>query len=122
MQLQIQQAKAQGHNNGGGSAVAMKSSFPILSKFEEGKYGTDAFLEWFERFAQNQRWPKESWAVHLTPLLTGKGLQVYSNMPTREASEYDQLKTALLKRYEVNEEGLRTKFRESKSDTGETAS
>ena len=70
----------------------------------------DAFLERFERFAQSQKWPKESWAVCLSPLLTGKGLQVYTYMLTRESNEYDQLKTALLKCYELNEEGYSTQL------------
>ena len=42
----------------------------------------------------------------LSPPLAGKALQVYSNMSTKEANEYDQLKTVLLKRYELNKEGF----------------
>jgi len=94
---------------------------PKLPKFDEEKDDMDAFLERFERFAQCQDWPEESWSINLSPLLTGKGLQVYSSMPAREAMEYRSLKAALLKCYQLNEEGFRKKFRESKPDTGETA-
>jgi len=94
---------------------------PKLPKFDEEKDDMDAFLERFERFAQCQEWPEGSWSINLSPLLTGKGLQVYSSMPAKEAMEYRSLKAALLKRYQLNEEGFRKKFRESKPDTGETA-
>lgn len=44
-----------------------------------------------------------------TSLLTGKGLQVYTSMPPDQANNYDVLKKALLKRYQLTEEGFRAK-------------
>ena len=41
----------------------------------------DAYLERFGHFAPVQKWTKDEWAVRLSPLLTGKGLQVYTSMP-----------------------------------------
>ena len=41
-------------------------------------------------------------------------------MPPDQANNYDALKKAVLKRYQLTEEGLRTKFRESKPERGET--
>lgn len=93
---------------------------PKLPKFDENKDDMDAFLERFERFAESQLWPEAQWAVSLSPLLTGKGLQVYSSMPSTEASNYSNLKTALLKRYQLTEDGFRSKFRNSKPESGET--
>ena len=46
------------------------------------------------------------------PLLTAEGLQVYSSMPPGDANNYEMLKTALLQRYELTEDGFRRKFRE----------
>jgi hypothetical protein len=57
----------------------------------------DAFLERFERFALAQKWHKDIWAVGLSPFLTGKGLDVYTSMPAMQASDYDDLKKAVLK-------------------------
>ena len=81
----------------------------------------DTFIERFERFVESQGWNRDEWAVCLSPLLTGKGLQVFSSMPSDEALQYDVLKKALLKRYEMTEEGFRNKFRHTKPEQGETA-
>ena len=43
-------------------------------------------------------------------------------MSSHDALDYDKLKEALLKRYQLTEEGLRSKFRECKADYGETPS
>ena len=42
-------------------------------------------------------------------------------MPSDEALQYNVLKKALLKRYEMTEEGFRNKFRHTKPEQGETA-
>ena len=81
----------------------------------------DTFIEIFKRFAESQGWNRDEWAVCLSPLMTGKGLQVFSSMPSDEALQYDVLKKALLKRYEMTEEGFRNKFRHTKPEQGETA-
>ena len=93
---------------------------PKLPKFEEDKDDMDICLQRFERFAKMQKWKPEEWVVSLSPLLTGKGLEVYTSMPDTDLNNYDQLKLALLKRYQLTEEGFQKKFRESKSEKGET--
>ena len=98
----------------------VKGLRPKLPKFDEDKDDMDAFLERFERFAVNQSWPEEQWAVSLSPLLTGKGLQVYSSIPATEANDFKGLKTALLKRYQLTEDGFRNNFRTSIPESGET--
>ena len=72
---------------------------PKLPRFDEKHDDMDTFIERFERFAESQGWKRDEWAVCLSPLLTGKGLQVFSSMPSDEALNYDSLKRALLKRY-----------------------
>ena len=91
-----------------------------LPKFEEDKDDMDIYLQRFERFAKMQKWKPEEWVVSLSPLPTGKGLEVYTSMPDTDLDNYDQLKLALLKWYQLTEEGFRKKFRESKSEKGET--
>jgi hypothetical protein len=39
-------------------------------------------------------------------------------MPATQASDYDELKKALLKRYQLMEEGFRVRFSDSKPDRG----
>ena len=41
-------------------------------------------------------------------------------MPHTDVDDYNELKNALLKRYQLTEEGFRRKFREEKPDQGET--
>ena len=98
----------------------LKGLRPKLPKFDENKDDMDAFLEHFERFAEIQLWPEAQWAVSVSPLLTGKGLHVYSSVPSTEASNFGILKTALSKRYQLTEDGFRSKFRNSKPESGET--
>ena len=97
-----------------------KSLRPKLPKFEEAKDDMDAYIERFERFATTQKWDKSTWAVSLSSLLTGKGLDVYTAMPVEQASDYDALKKAVLKRYQLTEEGYRNKFRDCRQLQGET--
>jgi len=50
--------------------------------------------------------------------LTGKGLEVYTSMPPEEANDYNALKKAVLKPYQLTEEGFRQRFRESSQNMG----
>ncbi|KAK3746423.1 hypothetical protein QZH41_012761 [Actinostola sp. cb2023] len=93
---------------------------PKMPCFDEQKDDMDTFLERFERYARVQKWTEDSWAVSLSLLLTGKGLQVYTSIPQECAEDYPVLKAALLKRYELTEEGFRNKFRQCKPEKGET--
>ena len=38
----------------------------------------DAYLQRFECYAPTQQWSKDKWAIHLSALLKGKALEVYS--------------------------------------------
>ena len=64
-------------------------------------------------------WPKESWAINLSALLTGRALDVYTRLSADQAKDYEQLKKALLERYQLNAEGFRSKLRESVAEEGE---
>ena len=56
------------------------------------------------------------------PSLRGKALEVYSRLPVSEALNYRSLKQALLKRFQLTEEGFHSKFRTSKPDAAESPS
>ena len=53
-------------------------------------------------------------------LLQGKALDVYALMAKEDALNYDKLKVALLKRYEVTEEGFKCKYKKCRPENGET--
>ncbi|XP_071486349.1 uncharacterized protein [Diadema antillarum] len=82
-----------------------------LPMFNDKHDNMDSFLCRFERFAQSSGWDREEWSLPLSTLLTGKALEVYTRLPSEDANDYDKLKSALLHRYELTEEGFREKFR-----------
>ncbi|XP_078697349.1 uncharacterized protein LOC144925266 [Branchiostoma floridae x Branchiostoma belcheri] len=100
-----------------GQAVA---KVPRLPSFVDEKDDLHAYLLRFERFATSSQWAEDKWAAHLSALLTGRALEVYSRLPEDEARSYTAVKQALLKRYNLTEEGFRAKFRQNKAEKGES--
>ena len=93
---------------------------PKLPPFACGKDDLHSYLQRFERFAQSNNWNVENWAVSLSALLTGKALDVYSRLSDEDANNYELLKRALLKRYELTEDGYYKKFKNCKPEEGES--
>ena len=60
------------------------------------------------------------WAYRLAPQLTGRAQQAYAAMPAGEAGDYEALKVAILKRYDISEETYRHHFREATLKETET--
>ena len=58
-----------------------------------------------------QKWPKDVWATQVAGLLSGKALAVYAALTPEDAAVYDTVKGAILRRYEINEETYRQRFR-----------
>ena len=58
--------------------------------------------------------------MQLSPLLSGRALEVYSRSSQEDAMSYDRLKLALLKRYDFMEWGYRKRFREAKPEGQES--
>ena len=88
----------------------IKAKAPKIPAFNEGKDEMDSYLLRFERYATAQKWEPDTWATGLSALLQGKALDVYALMPKEDALNYDKLKVALLKRYELTEEGFKRKY------------
>ena len=93
---------------------------PKLPHFVEGKDNIDAYLERFERYASNQKWPRSSWAINLGALLQGKALEVYSRLGVDDAHDYSILKEALLKRFQMSAGDFQKKFRTAEPQPGES--
>ena len=98
----------------------IKAKAPKIPAFNEGKDEMDSFLLRFERYATAQKWEPDTWATGLSALLQGKALDVYALMPKEDALNYDKLKVALLKRYELTEEGFKRKYKKCRPENGET--
>ena len=93
---------------------------PKLPSFIDEKDELDSYLLRFECYAENASWEKDTWAIKLSALLTGRAMDVYTRMSDADASDYDKLKKALLTRYNYTEDGYRKRFREATPETEET--
>ncbi|CAC5380409.1 unnamed protein product [Mytilus coruscus] len=74
-----------------------------LPKFIEGQ-DLDVFLKSFEKLATLHKWAKSEWPVRIVPLLSGKALEAYSRLSDADGGNYDKIKDAILKRYELTAE------------------
>ena len=104
------------------SSDSCKARSPKLPPFHDDKDNIDAYLQRFERYAENQNWRTSDWALNLSMLLTGKALDVHARLAKDEANDYKALKNALLKTFQLTAEGFRSKFFSAKPTSGETGS
>ena len=95
---------------------------PNLTVFCDGKDDMDAYLQRFERYAENEGWEDGCYGTYLGTLLSGKALEVYSRLPASEARDYYKLKEALLIHYQLTQEDYRKKFHSGTQTSMETAS
>ena len=86
----------------------------------DGKDDLDAYLQRFERFTETAKWKKDGWESKLSALLSGRALEVYSRLSEEAAKDYDKVKIALMKRYDLTEDGCRRKSRASKPEVDES--
>ena len=93
---------------------------PKLPYFEESKDKMDSYLSRFEKYATANKWDKNVWAAYLSALLKGRALDIYDRLSTEDAADYDKLKDALLKNFDMTERGFRKKFRYSRPERSET--
>ena len=80
----------------------------------------DSYLSRSEKYATANKWDKNVSAAYLSALLKGRALDVYDRLSTEDAADYDKLKDALLKNFDMTERGFRKKFRYSRPERSET--
>ncbi|XP_069996593.1 uncharacterized protein [Penaeus vannamei] len=81
----------------------------LVPPFQENV--VDNYFRYFEKIAISSDWPKEQWTVLLQSVLTGKAQEIYMSMSVTDSRDYDKVKTAVLKGYELVPEAYRLKFR-----------
>ena len=93
---------------------------PKLPYFEESKDKMDSYLSRFEKYAVANKWDRSIWAAYLSALLKGWALEVYDRLSVADANDYEKLKDALLKNFDMTERGFRKKFRNDRPEKSET--
>ena len=95
---------------------------PMLPRFKETDGNIDAYLQRFERYAENEGWSVGCYAIYLSALLEGTALEVYHRLPTTDANNNEIVKAALLKKYSLTGEDYRNKLLSNKASTSENSS
>ena len=96
-----------------------RTKAPKLPSFVNGKDNLNAYLQRFKDLYLMQKGSKPDGP--LSPLLSEHARDVYSRVSEEDAINYDKMKLALMKMYDLTENGYRRKFRESKPETGESS-
>ena len=73
-------------------------------------HGTPLPPLYFERVAQNLKWPTDQWLLLLQSVLKGKAQEAYTALPFSECVDYN-CQNAILKAYELVPEAYCQKFR-----------
>ena len=79
----------------------------LVPKFEDAN--VDEYFSHFERTALNLGWPREYWSMLFQTVLTGKAQRAYATLPTENCADYDLVKAAVLKSFELVPEAYRQK-------------
>ena len=117
------QASTQDGGDGPGQAsrVGHRPALPKLPAFRDKTDDIDSYLFRFETHATALKWDKTHWVTYLSALLEGTALTLFHSLSDTEDGTvtYEQLKSALLKKFQCTPEGFRKRFRESKPTAGE---
>ena len=93
---------------------------PKIPFFVEKVNEMDSYLERFEWVAEGCGWEKGDWPYQLSQYLRGKATEAYTRLSTADRKDYNEVKNALFKRFDLTQEGYRKKPRESKAYDDET--
>lgn len=72
------------------------SPHKLIPTFNDERDDLDTYLQWFERVAICQEWPREKWALSLSLCTTKEALTVIGRTDLSAALDYGTLKRALM--------------------------
>ena len=91
------------------SAFDPARNIRLVPPFQEKE--VDKYFAHFEKVADSLNWPKESWVLLLQSVLVGKAQEIYGSLSVEQSSNYERVKEAILKAYELVPEAYSQKFR-----------
>ncbi|XP_073732325.1 uncharacterized protein [Misgurnus anguillicaudatus] len=80
----------------------------------------DKYFVLFERVATTLKWPADIWPLLLQCVFTGKAQEAYASLSPEASLNYNQVKSAVLRSYELVPEAYRQKFRRYKKTDGQS--
>lgn len=98
---------------------AIQRKEPKMPAYQQGE-DIENYLLRFESMARTWQWPKEESPCRLIPLLTGKALEAYTAMDEDRSKRYEDLREALLAKFDISAEMYRQRFRAHSTPAGET--
>ena len=90
----------------------------MVTSFRESE--VDTYVNVFERIASALHWTKEFWPLLLQCKLVGKAQKVCSTLSLEDSLQYDVVKKAILRAYELVPEAYRQRFRSHRKTTNQT--
>ena len=91
------------------SAFDPARNIRLVPPFQEKE--VDKYFAHFEKVADSLNCPKECWVLLLQSVLVGKAQEIYGSLSVEQSSNYEHVKEAILKAYELVPEAYRQKFR-----------
>ncbi|XP_060107581.1 torsin-4A isoform X1 [Heteronotia binoei] len=81
---------------------------PLLTQQDD----IEAYLDTFEHVAEACQWPREEWVTRLAPALNGNIQRITSALGACDVKDYETLKEAILKTYNITAETWHQRFRQ----------
>ena len=91
------------------SAFDPARNIRLVPPFQEKE--VNKYFAHFQKVADSLNWPKESWVLILQSVLVGKVREIYGSLSVEKSSNYEHVKEAILKAYELVSEAYRQKLR-----------
>ncbi|KAM3844805.1 uncharacterized protein M6D78_002664 isoform 2-T5 [Vipera latastei] len=85
---------------------------PGMSEASPWEEDTKEFLASFEQVAKACRWPRDQWAAHLLPALSGEAEEAFRGLEARDQENYEKVKAAILRGEALRTERQRQHFRQ----------
>ena len=114
MELQFRHDSDENRRN----AFDLTKYVKLVPQFNESD--VDKYFQHFEKIAKNLHWPENVWSTLLQSALKGKAQETFAALSVDDSSDYDVVKSAILKAYELVPEAYRQKFRNYKKDDKQT--
>lgn len=90
----------------------------LVPTFREAE--VDSYFAAFERIASALQWPPEVWPLLIQCKSHGKAQEAVAALPLEDSLDYDSVKAAILRAYELVPEAYRQKFRNHKKAPNQT--